>query len=140
VATEQSILARLRGLVLAIDALIDSSAAEVGVSTRDRQALGVIADRPGITAGDLATSLRISSGAVTGVLDRLECAGLVERVADPADRRRVLARATEGGEMVERRMWTALERRLVSLTAAYTSTELEVVLGFLADAREAVGG
>ena len=43
-----------------------------------------------ITAGELAKRVGLTSGAITGVLDRLERVGLARRVADPLDRRRVI--------------------------------------------------
>jgi DNA-binding MarR family transcriptional regulator len=43
-----------------------------------------------LTPGDLADALGLTSGAVTGVVDRLISVGAVQRTADPQDRRRVL--------------------------------------------------
>src|SRR3954467_10593282 len=43
-----------------------------------------------MTAGELGRALLLSSGAMTNRIDRLETAGLVERVRDPRDRRGVL--------------------------------------------------
>ena len=42
------------------------------------------------TAGRLSEITGLTSGAVTRVIDRLEQAGYVRRVPDPADRRRVI--------------------------------------------------
>ncbi len=50
-----------------------------------------------LTAGQLWSSLMLTSGAITNRLDRLEGRGLVERVKDPDDARRVLARLTAAG-------------------------------------------
>lgn len=50
-----------------------------------------------LSAGELWTSLMLTSGAITNRLDRLEGRGLIERVKDPADARRVLARLTDDG-------------------------------------------
>ena len=43
-----------------------------------------------ITAGELAERTGLTTGAITGVIDRLEKAGFVRRVKDPDDRRRVI--------------------------------------------------
>ena len=43
-----------------------------------------------MTAGEIAKRLGLTSGAVTNVIDRLVRAGLVRRVADPKDRRKVI--------------------------------------------------
>jgi DNA-binding MarR family transcriptional regulator len=50
-----------------------------------------------LTPTELYRSLLLSSGAMTNRLDRLERAGLVTRLADPDDGRRVLVRLTEQG-------------------------------------------
>jgi DNA-binding MarR family transcriptional regulator len=50
-----------------------------------------------LTPTELYRSLLLSSGAMTNRLDRLEQAGLVTRLADPDDGRRVLVRLTEQG-------------------------------------------
>ena len=42
-----------------------------------------------LTAGDLAAHVHVTTGAVTGILNRLERAGFITRVPDPTDRRRV---------------------------------------------------
>ena len=42
-----------------------------------------------LTAGDLASRLHVTTGAMTGIVNRLERAGYVTRRPDPADRRRV---------------------------------------------------
>ena len=46
-----------------------------------------------MTAGELAERTGLTTGAVTGVVDRLEEAGFVRREDDPGDRRRVILRA-----------------------------------------------
>jgi len=50
-----------------------------------------------MTAGELGRALLLSSGAMTNRIDRLETAGLVERVRDPRDRRGVLVALTDSG-------------------------------------------
>jgi DNA-binding MarR family transcriptional regulator len=50
-----------------------------------------------LSAGQLAEHLGLSSGAMTNRLDRLEAAGLVQRLPDPDDRRGVLVEPTEEG-------------------------------------------
>src|SRR5436305_6596474 len=51
-----------------------------------------------MTAGELGRALLLSSGAMTNRLDRLEAAGMVERVRDPRDRRGVLVGLADKGK------------------------------------------
>jgi DNA-binding MarR family transcriptional regulator len=75
--------------------MLDEAAAEyLGVNATDGRAIDLIDQAGRITAGDLARDLRLSTGAVTAIVDRLERAGYARRVADPEDRRRVLIELT----------------------------------------------
>jgi DNA-binding MarR family transcriptional regulator len=50
-----------------------------------------------LTAGELATRVNLSQGTVTDILNRLEQRGLIKRIRDTEDRRRVLVEATKAG-------------------------------------------
>src|SRR5580698_4319814 len=61
----------------------------LGVSATDRKCLDLLSRGP-VTAGELARFTGLTTGAVTGIIDRLVKAGYAERISDPEDRRRVL--------------------------------------------------
>jgi DNA-binding MarR family transcriptional regulator len=61
-----------------------------GVNETDWECLDVLDWTGPITAGELARHVGITSGAVTGAIDRLEALGLVRRRTDPSDRRKVI--------------------------------------------------
>jgi DNA-binding MarR family transcriptional regulator len=61
-----------------------------GLSESDIETLEQLIDMGATTAGKLSEITGLTSGAVTRVIDRLEQAGFVRRVPDPADRRRVI--------------------------------------------------
>ena len=70
-----------------------------------------------LSPGVLAESMMLSSGGTTARLDRLEKAGLVERIPSPGDRRSVLVRLTDQGrEIIDGAVAAGLEeqRRLLS--------------------------
>lgn len=58
----------------------------------------------GLTMGQLSTRMMVSGGNVTGVVDRLEKDGLVERVLAPGDRRSNIVRLTAAGKALFDRM------------------------------------
>jgi DNA-binding MarR family transcriptional regulator len=59
----------------------------------------------------LAEQMNCEASNLTGLVDRLEMRGLVERRPDRADRRVRLLALTEEGEAVSRQTWAAVARR-----------------------------
>jgi DNA-binding transcriptional ArsR family regulator len=68
----------------------EQMASQLGVSTTDLECLNLVAGGEDVTAGALATRTGLTTGAITGAIDRLERAGLVERRRDDTDRRKVI--------------------------------------------------
>src|SRR5687768_2886836 len=60
-----------------------------GLHQTDQECLDLLDWAEPLTAGELARHLGLTSGAVTGLIDRLEAGGWVRRERDPSDRRRV---------------------------------------------------
>ncbi len=69
------------------------AAAAYGVGITDMKALQLLLQEGPLTPGDLAGRLKLTSGAVTSVLDRLERREMVRREPHPDDRRKVVVRA-----------------------------------------------
>jgi DNA-binding MarR family transcriptional regulator len=113
-------------------AIEDLAAPRLGISPTDLRCLNVIQNAGGLTAGQLAREVGLTTGAVTGAIDRLENAGYAERVHDPADRRRV--RLTVTPYFLERAeaIWAPLaadwQRRIA---ARFTAAELATIVDFL---------
>ena len=84
-----------------------------------------------LTAGDLARATRLTTGAVTGILDRLEKAGLVERFRDPADRRKVFVRPRPEALQRVGRLYEGLAAASLKLAASYSTKELELIRDYL---------
>jgi DNA-binding MarR family transcriptional regulator len=72
-----------------------ATAQAVGMGPTDLYAIGTLHFHGRMTSGDLAAKTGLTTGATTRLIDRLEQRGLVRRVTDPADRRRVLVEAAE---------------------------------------------
>jgi DNA-binding MarR family transcriptional regulator len=83
--------------------VMDQAAAEfLGIHRTDTRLLDVLQMTGRMSAGELARAGRLSPGALTAALDRLERAGYVRRVRDENDRRRVLVEITD---RLERLTW-----------------------------------
>ena len=80
-----------------------------------------------VSAGRLATELRLSSGAMTNRLDRMEAAGLIRRVPDPNDRRGTLVEPTELGHALWDKTVGAQARREAEFTSGLSQAEKERV-------------
>jgi DNA-binding MarR family transcriptional regulator len=81
--------------------------------------------------GQLAGDMRLSSGAMTNRLDRLEAAGLIRRLPDPNDRRGQLIEPTEKGPAAwDRTVGTQAERehRIASVLTATQREQLHRLL------------
>src|ERR1700734_2618292 len=68
-------------------------AERLGINSTDLECLDHVVLRGPISAGALAEATGLTTGAITGVIDRLERAGFARREPDPEDRRKVLVRA-----------------------------------------------
>jgi DNA-binding MarR family transcriptional regulator len=105
-------------------------ARRVGVNSTDLECLDLILMSGPSTAGEIARHTGLTSGAVTGLIDRLERLGLVERTADPADRRKVLVRVREDRIGPIAALYAPLEKAMQSLLAGYSKEELKVLIDF----------
>lgn len=101
----------------------------LGLNVTDLTCLGHIlgaGDTP-LAAGDLAELTNLTTGAVTGVLNRLERAGYAQRRPDPADRRRVRVVADPAARARIFAVYQPFYDRLGTLFADYTPDEIAVI-------------
>jgi DNA-binding MarR family transcriptional regulator len=109
-------------------------AGRVGLSATDHKCLdlAVRADGP-LTAGQIAELSGLSTGAVTGVIDRLERAGYVRRVRDPEDRRKVLVEVSRANLSKYGDAFEGVGHTLGRVLDGYTPEELAVVERYLTE-------
>jgi DNA-binding MarR family transcriptional regulator len=98
-------------------ALFSQAVAErLGLAGSDVESLEVLGDEGRLTVGRLAEISGLTTGSATRMIDRLEQAGFVRRLPDPADRRRVLVEPVEG-----------LGAKLGALHASIAASQREVI-------------
>jgi DNA-binding MarR family transcriptional regulator len=109
----------------------ESVAAKVGMSSSEMQTVHLLRLNGPLSPGRLAELTELSTGTVTGVLDRLERLGLVARQRHPDDRRKILVTldhaalaATLAPYYVEK------GERLAGAVAGCTEEEVLTVLAF----------
>lgn len=106
-----------------------------GITGPQRLVLRIVGRFPGIAAGRVAEILHVHPSTLTGILQRLEARGLLQRKADSRDARRALFSLTPKGKrldtvrtgLVEQAVRRVLSRAPRSLAAA------QEVLGLLAE-------
>jgi Transcriptional regulators len=92
-----------------------------------------------VTAGQLAEHLHVTTGAITGLIDRLERSGFARRQADPGDRRRVVVVPTRKGDRVGE-LFGPLAIALRRTTEGYSEKDLLLLTEFIRKMRAAVAG
>src|SRR5262245_46964454 len=101
-------------------------ARRAGINSTDMECLDLILMSGPSTAGEIGRRTGLSSGAVTGLIDRLEKQGLVERASDPDDRRKVLVRARADRIGSIAAAFAPLGKRIEALLASYSRDELKL--------------
>lgn len=85
-----------------------------------------------MTAGALGAELRITSGATTFVLDRLERAVLIKRIRDPNDQRKVFLHFSDSGRRLATEFFSPVLQLSHAVMDQFTPAELKIVRRFLA--------
>ncbi len=83
------------------------------------------------SAGSLARDMRLSSGAMTNRLDRMEAAGLIRRLPDPSDRRGTLIEPTEAGHAAWDKSASTQARREAMVASVLSPADREQLHGLL---------
>lgn len=135
--TISRILDEARDLSVEFDKLSQAVAERIGLTSTELLALDLISRGSDVTAGHLARELHLTSGAITGLIDRMERNGYARRRHDPSDRRRVFVTATPK-EVKLSELFSPLSRDLRNTMAAYSDAELDTLIDFLGKLRKAV--
>ncbi|MEV6206304.1 MarR family transcriptional regulator [Kitasatospora sp. NPDC051914] len=114
-------------------------AARLGLNTTDLTCIGFLVEAElageSLAAGDLAERAHLTTGAVTGVLNRLERAGYALRRPDPADRRKVRIAMDPSARERIMQAYGPFYARLGALFADYGPEEVAVLADWFGRAR-----
>lgn len=113
--------------------MVHAIAQHVGLSATEFECSSLIQDYGPFTAGELAKQCHITTGGMTGMIDRLERRGFVQRESDPNDRRRVLVRAIDNPEARQkvRALYGPLQRSFNELVDSYSDEQLAIIVDFM---------
>jgi DNA-binding MarR family transcriptional regulator len=116
-------------------------AESLDLNLTDLSCVGILSVEGAITAGRLAELTGLTTGAITGVLDRLERAGYARRENDPADRRRVVV-APETAKLVQEvaPAFAPMLAGVRALLATYPDEQVRVVMDVITRATDVIRG
>ena len=84
-----------------------------------------------VTPKEIARTLRLETPTVSGVLDRMQKQGLIDRVLDPNDRRSIQVQATPAGMAIKDDVLQVIEELNVEVLKPLTASEKETLLACL---------
>jgi DNA-binding MarR family transcriptional regulator len=126
----RDLIAAVRASQTASEMLDHSVADYFGIDHTAYRCIDILDQEGPMTAGKLAARARLSPGAMTALLDRLEQRGLARRRRDTEDRRRVLVEVTDEVRERAAELYGTPEEGASALDA-YTDEQLELLTGFL---------
>jgi DNA-binding MarR family transcriptional regulator len=112
----------------------------MGLSGVERKCIDVLRRLGPVTAGTIGEHTGLTTGAVTGLMDRLEKAGYVRRERDPRDRRKVVLHLlpSERLDAVLAIAFGPFGDDMTKIAARYSEAELRMIGGWIAATTEAL--
>jgi len=124
-----------RDLATAVVSFQEAVARRLGMTAAERKCAGLLAERGRMTPGELAQATGLTTGAITGIVDRLAKAGFAARVPNPADRRSVIVEACRTDDLMAMTgpIFASLSAAMDRLDARYSEEERALIQRHLVD-------
>jgi DNA-binding MarR family transcriptional regulator len=106
-------------------------ATRLGLAPSDHKCLDLLQERGSMTGSELAASTGLTTGAITGVVARLEAAGHLIREPDPRDRRKYNLRSAPEWTREIGELFASFEDAAAALVAGFDDRELAAIATFL---------
>jgi MarR family transcriptional regulator, organic hydroperoxide resistance regulator len=103
-------------------------AENIGLHVTDAECIDFLQEMGPSTAGDLAKATRLTTGAITNVIDRLEKSGFVKREPDPNDRRKVIVSFLPKKLTRAKSNYAALALQVQQLFSRYDAKQLKFLI------------
>ena len=124
-----------REMATAVITFHETVARKLGMSAAESRTLTSLNALGLATPGQLAQATGLTTGAITGIIDRLEKAGYAKREPNPNDRRSLLIRPLQQDRLAETigPIFGSLSKSMMEMASRYTPEQLEVIARYLAD-------
>ena len=106
-------------------------ATKLGMNSTDMEVADLLSWNGPLSAGELMALSGLTSGAVTGVVDRLEAAGMVTRTINQSDKRKICIELDYSGVKKVVALYKKHSEETERLLATYTESELQLLASFL---------
>jgi DNA-binding MarR family transcriptional regulator len=115
----------------------EAVARKAGLSGTDHKYLGFLIEKGQMTAGELSNLTGLTTGAVTGLIDRLEKKNLVKRQVAADDRRKVIIEPnTENIMALFVPLYEEFRNKSEELIASFSNEEIKIIETYLLKANE----
>ena len=113
----------------------EAIARKAGLTGADHKYLGLIIQHKELTAGELSKLTGLTTGAVTGLIDRLEKKKLLKRQFTKDDRRKVIIVPNEDNVMkLLQPLFLELQQKTSALIATFSMSEIQVIERYFVEA------
>lgn len=113
----------------------EAIARKAGLAGSDHKYLGLILQHTELTAGELSKLTGLTTGAVTGLIDRLEKKKLLKRKFSRDDRRKVIIVPDEENAMkLLQPLFEELQQKTTALITSFSSSEMESIKRYFLEA------
>lgn len=113
----------------------EAIARKAGLTGSDHKYLGLIIQHKELTAGDLSKLTGLTTGAVTGLIDRLEKKKLLKRQFTKDDRRKVIIVPNEENTLkLLQPLFLELQQKTSNLIASFSATEIQAIERYFIEA------
>lgn len=109
-----------------------------GIANSDLECMDILYLEGRVTAGRLAEVTGLTTGAITGVVDRLEKAGLVRRERDEKDRRKVFITVVQEQAKKIGQLYVPMQQAMEKVFGGYSDEELRLLLRFATEGYKGV--
>ena len=127
-----------RDMATAVITFHEAVSRSLGMTAAERKTLGVLGEMGVATPGQLATATALTTGAITGIVDRLEKAGYARRAPNPNDRRSLLIYPLQQEKLATLLgpIFGSLSQAMADLAGRYTPAELDLIHRYLLETTE----